>query len=117
MCGIAGLFRTESLNPTDIHVVERMISPQTHRGPDDSGIYSGSHAILGHRRLAILDLSPAGHQPMCNEDGTVWITFNGEIFNHESLRGELEAKGHRFRSHTDTEAIVHLYEEEGPACV
>ena len=72
---------------------------------------------LGSRRLAILDLSPDGHMPMCNEDRTVWITYNGEIYNFAELRRELEGKGHRFASHTDTEVIIHLYEQEGPDCV
>ena len=91
----------------------------THRGPDDAGavVLDGDRVALGHRRLSIVDLSPAGHQPMANEDGTVWITYNGEIYNHEALRAELEAKGHRFRSRTDTETILHLYEEEGPDSV
>ena len=72
---------------------------------------------LSHRRLSIIDLSAAGHQPMSNEDGSVWITYNGEVYNHEALRSELEAKGHTYRSRTDTETILHLYEEEGPGCV
>jgi asparagine synthase (glutamine-hydrolysing) len=90
-----------------------------HRGPDDGDGWASDdgRVALGHRRLSIVDLSQAGHQPMCNEDGTVWITYNGEIYNHVALRQELEAKGHVFRSHTDTEAIIHLYEEEGWHCV
>src|SRR5262249_20564913 len=85
----------------------------------DAGILvrPSEQVALGHRRLSIVDLSPAGRQPMGNEDGTVWITYNGEVYNHEALRSELEAKGHRFRSRTDTEAILHLYEEGGPDCV
>lgn len=99
-----------------------MTRVQAHRGPDDSGLWDrrfpdGSYIGLGSRRLAILDLSAVGHMPMCNEDGTVWITYNGEIYNFGELRRELEGKGHRFASHTDTEVIVHLYEEEGPECV
>ena len=95
---------------------------QAHRGPDDSGLWErrfpdGSYIGLGSRRLAIIDLSAVGHMPMCNEDGTVWITYNGEIYNFGELRRELEGKGHQFASHTDTEVIVHLYEEEGPECV
>ena len=87
-----------------------------HRGPDDAGtcVRREERVALGHRRLSIIDLSSAGHQPMANEDGTVWITYNGEVYNHRELRAGLEARGHRFRSATDTEAIVHLYEEEGP---
>src|SRR4051794_17324954 len=90
-----------------------------HRGPDggDSYYSPAGRVALGHRRLSIVDLSSAGTQPMSNEDGTVWITFNGEIYNHHQLRSELEARGHVYRSQTDTETIVHLYEEEGPRCV
>src|SRR5262245_52047642 len=90
-----------------------------HRGPDDAGIYLSPDRRVGlaHRRLSIIDLSPAGRQPMSNEDGTVWITFNGEIYNHLPLRKELEAKGHLYQSRTDTETILHLYEEEGAECV
>jgi asparagine synthase (glutamine-hydrolysing) len=90
-----------------------------HRGPDDEGLWTDREAgvALGHRRLAIIDLSPEGRQPMTNEDGTIHLVFNGEIYNFEELREELVAKGHRFRSRSDTEVIVHLYEEEGPAVV
>lgn len=87
-----------------------------HRGPDDRGFYCRTNVALGHRRLSILDLSPAGHQPMCNEDGTVWVVFNGEIYNYKALRSELESKGHTFRSNCDTEVIVHAYEEYGEEC-
>ena len=108
-----------------------MIAVLAHRGPDDSGTYfsataGGEHteisagrgcgAALGHRRLSIIDLA-GGHQPLSNEDGTVWIAFNGEIYNYRDLRKRLEAQGHRFQTDTDTETIVHLYEEEGPDCV
>jgi asparagine synthase (glutamine-hydrolysing) len=95
---------------------------QAHRGPDDSGTWDmhlpdGSYLGLGSRRLAILDLSPVGHMPMCNPNRTLWITYNGEIYNFAALRTELEAKGHRFVSNTDTEVVLHLYEEEGPDSV
>jgi asparagine synthase (glutamine-hydrolysing) len=95
---------------------------QAHRGPNDSGLWErrfsdGSYIGLGSRRLAILDLSADGHMPMCNEDGTVWITFNGEIYNFAELRRELKSKGHRFASNTDTEVVIHLYEQEGADCV
>ena len=113
MCGIAGLVRSEALHPADVHAVRRMISAQTHRGPNDSGLYSDAQAILGHRRLAILDLSAAGRQPMSNEDGSLWITFNGEIYNYPELRAELLAAGHTFRSNADTEVLVHGYEQWG----
>src|ERR1700693_1503174 len=116
MCGISGL-----VNWGDAETLVRMTNVQTHRGPDDSGLWerhfpNGGYIGLGSRRLAILDLSADGHMPMSNEDGTVWITYNGEIYNFADLRRELEGKSnaHRFRSHTDTEVIVHLYEEYGP---
>ncbi|HSZ64335.1 MAG TPA: asparagine synthase (glutamine-hydrolyzing) [Terriglobales bacterium] len=114
MCGISGL-----ANCGDRETLTRMTNVQTHRGPDDSGLWErrfpdGGYIGLGSRRLAILDLSAEGHMPMSNEDGSVWITYNGEIYNFAELRSELEAKGHSFRSHADTEVIVHLYEEYGP---
>lgn len=117
MCGISGL-----VNCGDRETLARMTRVQAHRGPDDSGLWEhkfpdGSYIGLGSRRLAILDLSPDGHMPMCNENRTVWITYNGEIYNFANLRRELENKGHHFSSHTDTEVIIHLYEEEGPDCV
>ena len=117
MCGISGL-----VNCGDAETLARMTDVQSHRGPDDSGLWErhfsdGTYIGLGSRRLAILDLSPDGHMPMSNEDGSVWITYNGEIYNFADLRRELEGKGHRFRSHTDTEAIVHLYEEYGVDCL
>jgi asparagine synthase (glutamine-hydrolysing) len=117
MCGISGL-----VNCGDSETLARMTGVQSHRGPDDSGLWErhfsdGTYVGLGSRRLAILDLSPDGHMPMSNEDGSVWVTFNGEIYNFADLRRELESKGHRFRSHTDTETIVHLYEEYGVDCL
>jgi asparagine synthase (glutamine-hydrolysing) len=117
MCGINGL-----VNCGDHETLARMTSVQAHRGPDDSGLWEqrfpdGSYVGLGSRRLAIIDLSPGGHMPMCNEDRTVWITYNGEIYNFAELRRELLGKGHRFNSNTDTEVVIHLYEEEGVDCV
>ncbi len=116
MCGISGL-----VNCGDRETLARMTNVQTHRGPDDSGLWErhfpdGGYIGLGSRRLAILDLSADGHMPMSNEDGTVWITYNGEIYNFADLRRELEGKSnaHRFRSHTDTEVVLHLYEAYGP---
>jgi asparagine synthase (glutamine-hydrolysing) len=116
MCGISGL-----VNCGDRETLARMTNVQAHRGPDDSGLWERRSADctyvgLGSRRLAILDLSAEGHMPMSNEDGTVWITYNGEIYNFAALRRELEGKNnaHRFRSHTDTEVVLHLYEEYGP---
>ncbi len=107
ICGYAGDHRPELL--------EAMSSAMLHRGPDGAGTWFDRDAQvgLGHRRLSIIDLSEAGKQPMSNEDGTVWISFNGEIYNYKDLRGPLESKGHRFQSHTDTEVLVHLYEERG----
>jgi asparagine synthase (glutamine-hydrolysing) len=117
MCGIAGV-----VNCGDKSVLARMIQVQAHRGPDDSGLWertfpNSTYVGLASSRLAILDLSASGHMPMSNEDGTVWITYNGEIYNFRDLRCELLSKGHRFASNTDTEVIVHLYEEEGAECV
>ncbi len=126
MCGISGLVSLGG-NSGDSQTLARMTAVQQHRGPDDFGLWErrfpdGTYIGLGSRRLAILDLSPDGHMPMCNErtsneDGSVWITYNGEIYNFADLRRELESKGHRFRSHTDTEAVIHLYEEYGADCL
>ena len=117
MCGISGL-----ANWGDRATLARMNGVQAHRGPNDSGVWEhrspdGTYIGLGSRRLSILDLSADGHMPMSNEDGTVWITYNGEIYNFADLRLELENKGHHFASHADTEVIVHLYEEMGDDCV
>ena len=119
MCGICGIRAIRDDFPAGEELVTKMNDTIVHRGPDDGGAWaSDEHGVaLAHRRLSIIDLSYAGHQPMSNEDGTVWITFGGEIYNHLDLRPELEAKGHVYRSQTDTETIIHLYEEEGPRCV
>ena len=113
MCGIAGLIRSEGLAPDDVGVVRRMTAGQIHRGPDADGIFSDTRVALGHRRLSIIDVSTSAAQPMSNEDGRVWLTYNGEIYNHRELRSELLARGHQFRSQSDTEVIVHGYEEWG----
>ena len=116
MCGICGIYEYGASQGGVVDsLVARMRDTMTHRGPDDAGSYvSDDHRVgLGNRRLAIVDLSQAGRNPMQNEDGRVWITFNGEIYNHESLRPGLEARGHLYRSRTDTETIIHLYEERG----
>ncbi len=116
MCGICGVYEYGASQPAvSDSLVVGMRDTMVHRGPDDAGVYvSDDRRVgLGNRRLAIVDLSPAGRNPMANEDHRVWITFNGEIYNHESLRSVLEAKGHRYRSRTDTETIIHLYEERG----
>src|SRR5436190_20461472 len=140
MCGIAGAAWSAAAVPLDINVLARMTTAIAHRGPDDAGYYhsaiapdraardsrelkalgppadSRPGAALGHRRLSIIDLS-GGHQPLANEDGTIWITFNGEIYNYRELQGPLERQGHRFRTSSDTETIVHLYEQYGTDCV
>jgi asparagine synthase (glutamine-hydrolysing) len=111
MCGIAGIV---SNNGVDLErLVLPMIEAERHRGPDDSDIWSDELCALGHRRLAIIDLSPAGRNPLSNEDGSIWITFNGEIYNFQQLRHELEGLGYRFRTRTDTEVVVSAYEQWG----
>ncbi|MEQ1948708.1 MAG: asparagine synthase (glutamine-hydrolyzing) [Bryobacteraceae bacterium] len=117
MCGIAGYVETEQSVPTAPDVLEQMTRAIRHRGPDAHGIWCNGPVALGHRRLSIVDLSEAGQQPMSNETGNAWIVYNGEIFNHASLRPALERAGHRYRSHTDTETIVHSWEEYGPECL
>jgi asparagine synthase (glutamine-hydrolysing) len=117
MCGIAGILYHDALRPAAGELLGRMNAALAHRGPDDAGVYCSGPLGLAHRRLSIIDLSPAGRQPMGNEDGTVWIVFNGEIYNFQSLRPALEAAGHRFQSRTDTEVVLHLYEAYGPECV
>src|SRR6266566_2912179 len=93
-----------------------MCGVMAHRGPDDEGVYVGDGVAIGMRRLSIIDLG-GGDQPISNEDGTVWIVFNGEIYNYQELRRDLEKRGHTFRTASDTETIVHLYEDLGPRCV
>lgn len=120
MCGICGMISDGAYNINNRDTLNRMCVAMAHRGPDDQGIYLGKNnpsVGLGHRRLSIIDLSSAAHQPMANEDGTVWIVVNGEIYNYLDLRSELINKGHTFKSNTDTEIIVHLYEEYGDDCV
>ena len=116
MCGICGVFNFESDSPVDGARLKRATDAMAHRGPDDEGVYIDGNLGLGNRRLSIIDL-PGGHQPLSNEDQTVWITFNGEIYNYRELHPGLEARGHQFRTASDTETIVHLYEEHGPACL
>ena len=111
MCGIAGIWHPDGKLP-DHDSLRRMTTALSHRGPDEEGFRSEPHIGLGHRRLSIIDLS-TGQQPMCNEDGTIWVAFNGEIFNYIELRDDLERLGHAFRTRSDTETIVHLYEEYG----
>ncbi len=127
MCGICGFVTKRAILDSD-RLLRRMVEALHHRGPDACGVWASgeniasspyhlhspnAHAYLGHTRLAILDLSEAGRQPMPNEDGTVWVTYNGEVYNFAELRQQLEAKGHRFHSRTDTEVLLHAYEEWG----
>ncbi len=117
MCGINGIaFSSRSRRTIDAAVIERMRDVITHRGPDDQGMFTDGVVGFGHRRLSIVDVA-AGHQPMTNEDGSLHITYNGEIYNHADFRSELEAKGHIYQTHCDTETILHLYEDYGAACV
>ena len=113
MCGIAGKLNTDRTKQVEPGLIRAMCQTIFHRGPDDEGIYVDGPVGLGMRRLSIIDLA-GGHQPISNEDGTVWVVFNGEIYNYRDLRPGLEARGHRFATNSDTEAIVHLYEEYGP---
>ena len=116
MCGINGVFHYGGGAP-DLALVERQATALRHRGPDDWDVWSEGPVALAHRRLAIVDLSSGGHQPMSNEDGTVWVTYNGEIYNWPAERPGLAARGHRFHGSSDTEMIIHLWEELGPAMV
>ncbi|PWK06292.1 asparagine synthase (glutamine-hydrolyzing) [Tumebacillus permanentifrigoris] len=115
MCGIVGLFNKTG-QPVDQSVLERMSDQIVHRGPDDMGVHLQDNIGLGFRRLSIIDLE-GGHQPLSNEDGTVWISFNGEIYNYQEIRRWLLERGHQFKTDSDTEVIVHLYEEKGVDCV
>ncbi len=116
MCGISGAFTFGAGSAPDPARVRCMIDALAHRGPDDEGVYRDGPVVLGHRRLSIIDVV-TGAQPLTNEDQTTWLIFNGEIYNYRQLRAELEARGHSFRTTSDTEVIVHLYEDEGDACL
>src|ERR1700734_2529924 len=123
MCGISGL-ATKRLGEVDLQAtIIRMANAIRHRGPDGMDVRCfeppgiSQHVALGHNRLAIIDVSQAGREPMTNEDGTVWLVFNGEIYNFQELRKRLESRGHRFHSRTDAEVIIHLYEEMGSSCL
>src|SRR5947209_8645326 len=120
MCGICGIMGRDALaNSESGALLDRMTDVLAHRGPSDRGTWRGDGIALGHRRLSVIDLSRNGRQPMANEDGTVWIVFNGEVYNFAELKAShrLVEKGHRFQSATDTEVLVHLYEELGPDMV
>lgn len=115
MCGIAGFLNFNS-SPAERELLQRMTDSLLHRGPDGAGHFVAGPVALGHRRLSIIDLE-AGKQPLSNEDDTIWITFNGEIYNYRELRQRLEGYGHRFRTHSDTEVLVHAYEQWGTECL
>jgi asparagine synthase (glutamine-hydrolysing) len=115
MCGIAGIVSVDGLAPDASRRAMRMRDVMDYRGPDEAGLYADDFAALAHRRLSIVDLS-TGQQPLSNENGTVWVSFNGEIYNHRDARVDLEASGHRYRTKSDTETIVHAYEEWGDDC-
>src|SRR5712692_6778758 len=116
MCGICGILALRGGRPATREELLPMTEVIFHRGPDDDGFYVAPPVALGFRRLSIVDLT-GGHQPMSNEDGSVWIIFNGEIYNHKDIRAELERRGHRYTTKSDTETIVHAYEEYGDDCV
>src|SRR5436853_816923 len=116
MCGIAGVLYADPERPPEPAVLRAMGAALAHRGPDAEGFWDEPGVGLVHRRLSIIDLSGGG-QPLANEDGSVWVVFNGEIYNFQELRDGLEARGHRFRTHSDTEVLVHLYEEHGEELV
>src|SRR5580765_1482896 len=123
MCGFAGLLRWNGIDEADVANVARAADALAHRGPDSAGYWTdfegraggtpAPQVALGFRRLKIIDLSPAGEQPMANEDGSLRVVFNGEIYNHLDLRAELVSRGHVFKSHCDTEVLLHLFEECG----
>src|SRR5687767_8713740 len=112
MCGIAGILKFEPREHAEAPRLKRMGQALSHRGPDGSGVMADGQIGLAHRRLAIIDVA-AGAQPMSNEDGSIWIVFNGEIYNHNDLRPMLQARGHRYKTRCDTETILHAYEEFG----
>ncbi len=116
MCGIAGIFNVDG-RPIPVGILHQMTGALSHRGPDGEGYWTRSYVGFGHRRLAIIDLSPLGHQPMQTKDGSCIITFNGEIYNFQNLRIELESKGYAFRSKTDAEVLLYAYQEWGEACI
>src|SRR5437899_3142731 len=116
MCGIVGIIKLNARETVDEARLKRMRDVLRHRGPDGEGLWIGGPVGLGMRRLAIVDVL-GGRQPMANEDGTVWIVYNGEVYNHADLRPGLEQRGHCYRTRSDTETILHLYEEEGERCV
>ena len=115
MCGIAGIVSADPLTPDDTARAVAMRDVMSYRGPDGAGLHTDAYAALAHRRLSIIDLA-GGHQPLSNETGSIWVTFNGEIYNHRDVRAQLEGAGHRYRTNSDTETIVHAYEQWGDEC-
>ncbi|MCJ7531629.1 MAG: asparagine synthetase B, partial [Anaerolineales bacterium] len=118
MCGICGKLNlnkdgTSTAGPVDGELLQRMCNSILHRGPDGEGMYLSGPVGLGHRRLSIIDLA-TGDQPMSNENGSIWIVFNGEIYNFQELRAELQGHGHKFATRSDTEVVIHAYEQWGP---
>ncbi len=116
MCGIAGIIKFDPQDRVEERRLVTMRDVLRHRGPDGEGVFIDGPIGLAHRRLSIVDVD-AGHQPMSNEDGSIWVVFNGEIYNHAELRPGLEQRGHHYRTRSDTETILHLYEEKGDAVV
>src|SRR6185503_5844981 len=116
MCGIAGIVKLDPAETVDEARLKRMRDVLRHRGPDGEGLWIDGPVGLGHRRLSIVDVA-AGHQPMPSEDERAWIVYNGEVYNHAELAADLRARGHRYRTRSDTETVLHLYEEEGIGCV
>src|SRR5450432_3218717 len=116
MCGICGILKFAAADSVDPALVEVMTESISHRGPDDFGYYVQGRVGLGHRRLSIIDLA-GGRQPMSNEDGSIVVVFNGEIYNYQDIRKDLMRHGHQFKTRSDTETIVHAYEEYGDDCV
>jgi len=116
MCGIAGIVATDRVAPEDAARAVAMRDVMSYRGPDGAGLHADAQAVLAHRRLSIIDLA-GGHQPLSNETGAIWVTYNGEIYNHRDVRAQLETAGHTYRTRSDTETIVHAYEQWGDECV
>ena len=116
MCGVAGIVKLDPMETVDEARLKRMRDVLRHRGPDGEGLWIDGPVGLGHRRLSIVDVA-GGHQPMPSEDGRAWIVYNGEVYNHAELAAALRARGHRYRTRSDTETVLHLYEEEGIGCV
>src|SRR5439155_25367658 len=114
MCGIVGKVNFDRHRLVDPAQIESMADSVRHRGPDDGGTWLAGNVGLGHKRLSIIDLSPSGRNPMCNEDSTVWIVFNGEVYNFRELRPQWEERGNKFKSRADTEGSWHCHQESGP---